>query len=61
VEGMNAVAHLHYEEVWKRAWVVLNPLFDPEIAWLLIWYELENEVHSNISLDTIWGDESIQE
>lgn len=36
VAAMSGVASLHYEEVWRRAFITISPLYDYEEVWLYI-------------------------
>lgn len=56
VRSLDCIAHVHYEDVWQRAWVSINPLYDYEEAWLFVYSEIEAETR-RIELDKVWEQE----
>lgn len=53
VASWDCVAHLHYEDVWKRAYVVIDPRYDYQEAWLWIYEQLEAETQQ-VELSDVW-------
>ena len=54
VSNFDCIAHLHYEQVWGRAYVIISPHYDYEEAWLWVYEQLEVET-ANVPLSDVWG------
>jgi hypothetical protein len=57
VASWDCVSHLHYEDVWRRASVIIDPRYDYEEAWLWIYEQLQIET-AVVELSEFWDMDS---